>query len=728
MTEFDTLPQVIDANYAVWTPDSEITLTNVPWDNNYRDIVRFPSANTLAAHQAALNTYIESQGTTNTKILDSRYARADQPVRLSIGMTAAYGYNYVRVRNRAQNPVNNAEMYYYYFVTGIIYVNPGVTLFNVQLDIWQTFGPLVNWGNSYIEQGHIGIANSKAFDNYGRDYLTLPEGLDTGSDHRVVYDRKFGDAGFGPGTDSVMVLSNIDLTQDPGDINNPGIKTSQGSKVIGAPSGADVYFFNSDNFQKFIKAYQSKPWILQGIMSITSVPNPQTLGYTLVTKTANLDSSLTFQVIDPRERGRGKYVNVAPNWRTATGPNSVAGAIPDRYKSLKKFFTFPYMSIELTSFTGAPVVLKPEQWQDANGACAIKTNFVYPGVRQVIYPRRYNGSPTGNQETATYSGVGSTHTEYFIDSGDYLEASISLGNFPSYAIVNNGGILAIANQAHSLAQQYKTNDWSQQKALAGNQTSYDQSSAYIQNSQTQAALGRNANIQTAQVANSQEVARGIVGIGSGAIGGAISGGGAGAAAGTALGAATAAANIGLNISQRNQNLAISNNTGVAQTSANTDTSNYIKDTNKSLADWAAKGDYAQQVASINAKVQDTAMTPPFTSGQAGGETFNYVFGNLVAYARFKMLPPGELAAIGEYWLRYGYAVRRFSKIPQNLHVMSKFTYWKLTETYISSARIPEGYKQAIRGILEKGVTVWASPADIGNIDIATNTPLSGITL
>ena len=42
--------------------------------------------------------------------------------------------------------------------------------------------------------------------------------------------------------------------------------------------------------------------------------------------------------------------------------------------------------------------------------------------------------------------------------------------------------------------------------------------------------------------------------------------------------------------------------------------------------------------------------------------------------------------------------------------------------------MPETYKQAIRGILEKGVTVWSNPNDIGNIDTADNEPLEGIYL
>ena len=82
--------------------------------------------------------------------------------------------------------------------------------------------------------------------------------------------------------------------------------------------------------------------------------------------------------------------------------------------------------------------------------------------------------------------------------------------------------------------------------------------------------------------------------------------------------------------------------------------------------------------------------------------------------------------IGEYWLRYGYAVRQFLKPPRDLHCMNNFTYWKMAETYLTCASADEGAKDVIRGIFEKGVTVWANPDNIGRIDIADNTPLPGI--
>lgn len=154
---------------------------------------------------------------------------------------------------------------------------------------------------------------------------------------------------------------------------------------------------------------------------------------------------------------------------------------------------------------------------------------------------------------------------------------------------------------------------------------------------------------------------------------------------------------------------------------------YMRDTNKDLADWAARGDYQQNVAAINAKVQDTALTPPFTNGQSGGETFNMIYGGLRVYMHIRSVNSDVAAMIGDYWLRYGYAIRRFIAIPPSLQVMQNFTYWKLSETYISSGRVPEFAKQAIRGIFEKGVTVWSDPKKIGNVDWADNQPLKGIS-
>src|SRR5699024_9745717 len=196
--------------------------------------------------------------------------------------------------------------------------------------------------------------------------------------------------------------------------------------------------------------------------------------------------------------------------------------------------------------------------------------------------------------------------------------------------------------------------------------------------------------------------------------------------GGVMSAAMAGANHAINVNERNQSLGIETSLANRNTRAQVDTAGYMRDTNKEFADYAARGDYEQAVAGINARVQDAKLIQPTTSGQIGGDAFNLAVYQWSADARVKMVTSGAMAAIGEYWLRYGYRINRFIQLPQNLKAMTKFTYWKLLETYLSSSRCPEAFRQTIRGILEKGVTVWNNPNDIGRIDVADNQPLNNV--
>lgn len=232
-------------------------------------------------------------------------------------------------------------------------------------------------------------------------------------------------------------------------------------------------------------------------------------------------------------------------------------------------------------------------------------------------------------------------------------------------------------------------------------------------------------------------------IGSGvanAVGSAVTGnigGVAGAIAGTAIGAWTNQMTYDNNVSSANQQLANTQTTNNASTSqanayslAQTNLGNQqtmqFADMNRQLAQATAQGDYENTIAGINAQVQQTQTVPPTTSGALGGDAFNLANGLIGVMVRFRQIPPAAMQAIGEVWLRYGYYVQRFMKLPENLMAMSNFTYWKLHELYVRSSTCPEEYRLTIKGIFESGVTVWTDPDKIGVTDYADNTPLSGI--
>lgn len=723
-------------NYATWTPGTRVDLLNVSWNNDYRDVVRF-------ADRAALKTFLDDIATAGHVVDNVSYLKFGEPISLDVPFNVAIQYNYLRASNPTQPIAGDVQRDYFYFITNVEYVAPNTTRFTLQLDIFQTYIYDVTFGNCYIERGHIGIANENAFDNYGRDYLTIPEGLDIGSEYQIVdavsklimstYSHDFDTS---PETDTetivnILVVSAVDLTASSGTVSAPVLVTASGSNTQNVPSGASLYVWdNPQDFLYFMNATKGEPWVTQGILSITVIPPLNRYVIPPVTFPVNTGvgsaplyggieiSNKIFQAI--------KQYSMLTNWRESA---KVASYIPARYAGLKKFLTSPYMMIELTTFGGTGVMLKPESWNDPDATVIERAAIIPPNQRVAVMPFKYN-----TRSDLPVHGVGSPSANE--DYGEFFDVATLVQNFPTLAIVNNMAIAYLAANKNSIAFQYESAGWSQQRALGSNQTAYDQASAgmNLANELTGVGIGADTS-QTAQnnyTAGQQTINSQLGGAGNaiiGAIGSAPNPlGMAGSIGGGALGAALAQANLGVQQNQNTQSLAIRNAAANAANNASVGNQGFIRDTNKNLADWAAKGDYANNIAAINAKVQDAKLIQPSVSGQTGGETFNLVNDKVIVSFRLKMIDLANIRAVGEYWLRYGYSVRKFGTIPDDLMVMEKFTYWKLLETYISQAAMPEAFKQIIRGIFEKGVTVWRNPTDIGNIDIGDNAPLTGVTL
>ena len=724
-------------NYAVWTEGTVVTLTNVPWNNDYRDICQFPSAS-----GQTLDQYIDSSASTNDTINNISYIKFNIPIRINVPFNKAFMFNYLRVQNPLQPiPGTDKLKSYYYFILDVKYLAPNATELTIQLDIFQSFRNDFTFGNSYIERGHIGIANTKSFDNYGRDYLTIPEGIDYGSEYRIVEKKSMAVMRSAYNVTSntlgeiygILVVSTVDLTSDPGTVAAPKLVTAFGSGFEGLASGATLYYWDSQSaFSTYMQTISNTPWVSQGIISITVIPRLSRYDSNFVSPTGTAPTLASY-------RPGAKISPMYPNWRSSA---SLLNTIPTRYQHLKKLFTSPYMVIEMTTWTGKPVILKPESWNDPNGTIVETPTLTPPNQRIVFRPRRYNAvdqtnvienqgslsNPLGNSSIGAFEGGD--------DLGDYLDITTMIDNFPTMALVNNGALGYLASNFAGIPYQKQSAGWTQSRALRGNEVSYDQTNKGVQASKNINALsnaGTQAQAANANLlnANNQAVtgiggvisatASAALGMNNGTIGlGGISSAVANQVMGAAVSgnqqaATTAGANISTNVSRA---------TNIGQTNQ----TSYVNDTNKSLADWSARGDYENSIAGINAQVSDASMIQPTTSGQSGGDTYNLVTGNMELSIRWKLIDKSALRVVGEYWLRYGYAVRQFAVIPPSFMVMSKFTYWKLLETYIVSSSMPEGFKQIIRGIFEKGVTVWSDPSYIGQTDLADNTPLGGITL
>lgn len=699
----------LDFNYSVWTAKTELNLCTVPWNSDYRDVVKF-------ANTAALDNYLLNNAGAHVNVDGATYARFGKPIALSVPYNVAQEFNYIRANNGDGRS-------YYYFITGIEYINPGTTHLYVQVDIFQTFIYSTTFGNCYIEHGHIGIANENAFRDHGREFLTVPEGFDVGGEYMIVdqWKKNIATAKDTPGVGSpigysVLVTTTVSLEGDPGTEKEPNLNSAKGSSFENLPNGAETYVFATlDHFKRFMSDYSDKPWITAGIVSIMAIPPYDT--YEIPTVPTAIGTDLNVLKIDAGS-AKSRITTIKENWRDSL-------PIPERYARLDKLKTYPYTMLEMTSYTGTPLVLKPESWDYDHATVVEMPHFAQPSPRLLFIPYRYNASGphgTPGDFTDDFDDYG-----IFNDGGEFLDMATGIYNFPTFSIVNNSYIAYMASNSHGITFAHQSADWSQQRALAGNDNAYNQAGSSINTAREINRIGNNAAIRSTTLANETAGWQALQSVGNSAVNG-LAQGGTGGAAAAALGVANAGAGYAIGANQRNQQLGIGLDASQGVMAQQTGNAGYMQDTNKAYADYAAKGDYKNAIAANNAKVQDARLIQPTTAGQLGGDAFtlaNYKWGYDV---KVKMIQTSVLNAVGEQMLRYGYAINRFGKMPSSLQVMENFTYWKLRETYITNAACPEQFKQALRGIFEKGVTVWSNPANIGTIDLADNAPLSGVTL
>lgn len=744
-------------SWTYWTPNTSFILCNVPWDMSYRDIVKFDTPEDRDDYFNNLQNYSKVE-----HIGSATMAKFGVPVRLRIPFNQAAQYNYIIAYNNY--PDIEKPKKWFYFIQTVNYINAYTTEFTIMLDVWQSFCFSIDFGMSYVERGHVGVANENQNDNHGRKYLAIPEGLDTGGDMTVVkqewqsifhnnsddYSENFG----------IVVVSNVDLEQDPGDIQNPHLNTAKGSNFENLPNGCQfIYFAKASDYVEFAQQATQYSWVTQGIVSIYVIPKLSKndrgrkiniLGGKLNNSPDAWDLSIVGNTWMHRVKSYLKISNFRNNFR-----------IPERYKYLKKFSVYPYAAVELTCLNGQSVILKPELVQDDDLNIDEVHEFSQPGARIKFTPEHYNTNGANRIDNPALGGVvagDGTSLGAPIDNGEYISVACGIDNFPTLTIVNNSATAIIAGQAHSLAWSYQNADWSQAKTMMGVNNAYAQSQIGTQyssqgnrlaignrnamNGITQSSLQTSNSIQAQQQQtdyNLQQfgtLVNGGLGVAQNALGGSV-GGALGAAIGTGVSAATNAVANAQRTTTRESNLsntlatnaatvAQANAYGTATTNMSNSQTMQFADMNRSLGTSVAQGDYANSVAGINAKVQDTALTQPSESGTMGGDTFNFSNGNWGLLVRFRQLPPAEMANIGEYWLRYGYYVQRFMIPPKNLKVMSKFSYWKMHELYIRSSTCPEEYRLTIKGIFEKGVTVWNKPEYIGTTDYADNEPMQGV--
>lgn len=704
-------PQKLTPN--TWPVGTEVTLMQVPWDANYRDIVIWDDVQQR-------NTYLDAQALSGTGWRSKRfsYCRPNDPISVPVPYSAAYKYNYAVVQNPMQ-PVDGEEqpLKLCYFILSTDYVAPGTTQLTLQLDVIQTYQFGVCLGNMFVERGHMGVSNA-VFKNgvqnlqgqYLRKYLNVPEGLDIGDSYVMANHEWY------PLTDAssfdigkIIIISSADLAADPGTVDSPNLNVADGQNADGIPSGCNVYSMTLSTFKAVLNAMKEKSWVAQCIQSVSTFPARLLSAGTDVQLFGN--SGITMQFL-----GETDTLELPLKTYATTGNiyQQLSNGVPDGYHDLYKAYTYPYSVIELTAYNGNSVFVKPELVYGNTLALTVIGCAVAPFARIGVFPTNYGqafegGQPVNYNQYTWHGFDGSDHTGV-IPSGDFLDSCLWLADFPQFSIVNSNYITYLASTAHTRAYQYESAGWQNAKSNAASDLAYTQ--AMNQTALNEANRYDQGPIGAPQIANYAGQAMGAIESGLNRLTGQP------AVSSNEITLAGAA------------NYLAQRQTGNLAFNATQDLSRQVAGQNLDYAKYAARGDYANQIAAINATVQDAALQAPSTVGQMGGQGFMWKNG-LVGFAvNYKTAGGAAMRTVCDFWARYGYKIQRFYNFGNAkmtaLKIMNHFSYWKVSETYITCAKANEAEKDAIRGVLEKGVTVWGKPSEIGNIAPAVNTPLYNI--
>lgn len=704
-------PQKLTPN--TWPVGTEVTLMQVPWDANYRDIVIWDDVQQR-------NAYLDAQALSGTGWRSKRfsYCRPNEPISVPVPYSAAYKYNYAVVQNPMQ-PVDGEEqpLKLCYFILSTDYVAPGTTQLTLQLDVIQTYQFGVCLGNMFIERGHMGVSNA-VFKNgvqnlqgqYLRKYLNVPEGLDIGDSYVMANHEWY------PLTDAstfdigkIIIISSADLAADPGTIDSPNLNVADGQNADGIPSGCNVYSMTLTTFKAVLNAMKEKSWVAQCIQSVSTFPARLLSAGVDVQLFGN--SGITMQFL-----GETDTLELPLKTYATTGNiyQQLSNGVPDGYHNLYKAYTYPYSVIELTAYNGNSVFVKPELVYGNTLALTVIGCAVAPFARIGVFPTNYGqafegGQPVNYNQYTWHGFDGSDHTGV-IPSGDFLDSCLWLADFPQFSIVNSNYITYLASTAHTRAYQYESAGWQNAKSNAASDLAYTQ--AMNQTALNEANRYDQGPIGAPQIANYAGQAMGALESGLNRLTGqpAVSSNEV-----TLAGAA---------------NYLAQRQTGNLAFNATQDLSRQVAGQNLDYAKYAARGDYANQIAAINATVQDAALQAPSTVGQMGGQGFMWKNG-LVGFAvNYKTAGGAAMRTVCDFWARYGYKIQRFYNFGNAkmtaLKIMNHFSYWKVSESYITCAKANEAEKDAIRGVLEKGVTVWGKPSEIGSIAPVANAPLYNI--
>lgn len=385
------------------TPNSTIYLLNVPLEIREVNQVRFSSVGTQTSYFL---------GTVVNEATGYSYVRKPENsqgyIKYDGHIDTLFNCNYVMYQN-----TNYTNKWFYAYITDLVHISDRRTDIYIETDAWQTWQFNVTQKICRVEREH-----TQQYSSGLPVRNTLPEPYDYGDSYDVVavqnVDNERG---------NFLIASSIDLILDAGE-ENPIINSASGGNYQNVNSALSYYLLGtnigSSSINNFLGAVKNKPWVGQGIHSITYIPKRIVDGTNYTIQTSEIGTvPLQLAVVND-------FVNID----TATLHFNLYDNFPNFTNSKLNFF--PYSYIEVTDYNGQILMLKPENFQ-LNGGGLVNDIELYIRCHLYVEPKIsysfYNYNRNGG--------------------GEGLNVSMIDQNFAQVPVQLNQGLLQYANNSNN---------------------------------------------------------------------------------------------------------------------------------------------------------------------------------------------------------------------------------------------------------------------------------------
>lgn len=406
---------------AVITPNTDVILLKVPLEADNANQLTFANATAQFNYFNGLSGKLELEKFT--------YSRKDGVLRVPLGYDSAIAFNYVMYRNTSYS-----NKWFYAFITGVEYLNDGVTALSIKTDVWQTWQFSIGYPRMFVEREHTN--NDTAGNN------TLPENVELGE-----YVKNSVTATPEIGTSTMMYA--VGVSEIVGSLSKNGSAVTPAGRINGLPNG--LFFIFTDTISKLQRISEIYDNAGKASAIYTMFVFPKQILYVrqgdtgLWAYTSGVEwnyssSSLTVTISDLYIPTDNDMVGTISENFSITAPTTVGMTYTPRNN---KLLTYPYCFFNVSNNCGTTVTYK---YEDFNG----NPNFNLEGVFDVgcstkLYPTNYKNMTLSTDNPYEYGVTGGKYPTISWNSDSYTNwitqnaVNIGLG-FTGAALGAIGGL------------------------------------------------------------------------------------------------------------------------------------------------------------------------------------------------------------------------------------------------------------------------------------------------